>query len=197
MKRKDGGELLKKVERKLVEMECIKDLRFLSEEERKEVSRLENFKGSGRFGMDLLNEGISEVLKREFVLVILVDEKEGFREPQELMLIVDEKRNVIGEWLSKDRIKEVRNRENVFFLSSDFVIYTDVKPHGRSYFLIPPLGFPELSGIEDIENLVSTSPSLHSDSYLKKLLNSRDSDFSTILIGFDSKRISKSFKKEN
>jgi len=81
--------------------------------------------------------------------------------------------------------------EPVIPLEGSFVIFPDRRsgPRVPCFFLLPPLPFPELESVKDelgIENIISISPSLVSDAYLRGELGfSLSNSLATILVGFD------------
>ncbi|MHC1598590.1 MAG: hypothetical protein ACXQS3_05895 [Candidatus Methanofastidiosia archaeon] len=164
---------------------CVK---ILTEEEKIKTRKLEKMaEENGAAGglMDFVNEGVWAALDKEHVLLIVADNDQGFRDPPESWtLMVDEEKNVIGEWLPKNKIEEFKKKKNVHFIGDDFVLYTDRKRVGRSYFLLPAMPFPELESVKNIKNITSGSVSPPADMYLKKLTGITE-NYWTILVGFD------------
>jgi hypothetical protein len=135
--------------------------------------------------MEFINEGVWKALARKHVVLIVADNEQGFRDPPEpWTLMVDEERNVIGEWLHPERIEEFKGKKNVQFISSDFVLYSDRKRTGKCYFLLPGISFPEIEDIDGVENVVSGSVSPPADAYLKKEVGMTE-NYWTILVGYD------------
>jgi hypothetical protein len=98
---------------------------------------------------------------------------------------VDQKGQIIGEYLPEGSREDLHLRENAYLLSEDFVIYGDVDIVGEPYFLIPPMTFRPLEGTPGIKNLVSASISTVSDDYVRARLGFKDTKHWTHLIGYD------------
>lgn len=160
----------------------------LDERQRIMVRKLENqAENTGAAGglMEFINEGVWEALAREHVILIVADNEQGFRDPPEpWTLMVDEKKNVIGEWLHPERVEGFKEKKNVQFISSDFVLYTDRERTGKCYFLLPGISFPEIEDMVGVDNVVSGSVSPPADAYLKKEVNMTE-NYWTILVGYD------------
>lgn len=177
------------VRRKLLALKGIEALEFLDQEFRQEIERRErDAEGNGAVGglMAFVNTGVWDVLTRQEVFVIVARPQVEMLHPQEhLVHIVDQKGQVIGEYLPEGRRDEVELRENAYFLSDDFVLYGDVDIVGEPYFLIPPMTFPPLDGLPGIKRLVSASISTVSDDYIRSRLGFGDTKCWTHLVGYD------------
>ncbi len=177
------------VRRKLLALKGIEALEFLDQEFRQEIERRErDAEGNGAVGglMAFVNTGVWDVLTRQEVFVIVARPQVEMLHPQEhLVHIVDQKGQVIGEYLPEGRRDEVELRENAYLLSEDFVLYGDVDIVGEPYFLIPPMTFPPLDGMPGIKRLVSASISTVSDDYIRSRLGFGDTKCWTHLVGYD------------
>lgn len=177
------------VRRKLLALKGIEALEFLDQEFRQEIERRErDAEGNGAVGglMAFVNTGVWDVLTRQEVFVIVARPQVEMLHPQEhLVHIVDQKGQVIGEYLPEGRRDEVELRENAYLLSEDFVLYGDVDIVGEPYFLIPPMTFPPLDGLPGIKRLVSASISTVSDDYIRSRLGFGDTKCWTHLVGYD------------
>ncbi len=84
-----------------------------------------------------------------------------------------------------------RYTEPVIPLDESFVIFPQRRsgPQVPCFFLLPPLPFPELERVKDhlgIREILSISPSLVSDGYLRQICGFPPSNsFATLLVGFD------------
>jgi len=133
-----------------------------------------------------VNTGVWDVLTRQEVFVIVARPQVEILHPQDhLVHIVDQKGQVIGEYLPEGKRGEVQLRENAYLLSEDFVLYGDVDIIGEPYFLIPPMTFPPLDGMPGIKRLVSASISTVSDDYIRTRLGYGDTKCWTHLVGYD------------
>ena len=84
-----------------------------------------------------------------------------------------------------------RYTEPVIPLEESFVIFPQRRsgPRVPCFFLLPPLPFPELERVKDhlgIREILSISPSLVSDGYLRQIFGFPPSNsLATLLVGFD------------
>ncbi|MCK5199213.1 MAG: hypothetical protein KAR21_12720 [Spirochaetales bacterium] len=177
----------------------------IADNNRTQIIDLEN-SYEKRGGIGLQNLGIRMVLECDIVFAILKDA--SFRPPPEatvfmvedqdndrketdhLLKIREKEYCIIGEELIG---KTPSEKEDYMFISDDFVLYPE-RRIGRgktpAYFLIPPIGFPELEAVRiryKIENIISISPSSMADDYIRELCSfSLKNEFATILVGFDN-----------
>ncbi|OWT32800.1 hypothetical protein BGI41_05745 [Methanobrevibacter sp. 87.7] len=121
----------------------------------------------------IINEGMKECFRQDVTFVIF---KKGYfrRPPSPTLILVGHNGEIIGHEIFTDEERdEYKNDDNAFLLSEDFVIFKDKNQYNNRYlseksFVLPPVAFPELENIEGIKKVVSSSPSTHSDEYLKK-----------------------------
>jgi hypothetical protein len=164
-------------------------MEFLDHNFREEIERRERrAEGNGAVGglMPFVNTGVWEVLTRQEVFVVVIRPDVLILSPQEhLVHIVDERGQIIGEYLPEGRREGMDLGEDAYFLSDDFVIYGDVEIVGEPYFRIPPMTFLPLEGMPGIRNLVSASISTVSDDYIRERLGFADTKHWTHLVGYD------------
>lgn len=138
----------------------------------------------------VINEGMKQCFKQDICFVIF---KKGFfripSSPTVVLSTYDGK--VLGHEVLTD---EAKNRykydDNAFFLGEDFVMFRNTfenKNHypGKECFILPPIDFPELEVIENINNIISSSPDTYCDEYLKEKYGyCDDASVATILVAF-------------
>jgi len=131
------------------------------------------------------NTGLDECLKRDMVLCIIKDTT--FRPPPEpTVLLVGDDDLVMGRELLPHEKDDYGGREDVIFLSEDFVIFPDVKATKSECFLMPPVTFPELEAMECCRDVVSCSPSAPSDMIIRQRYGvADDPDLASILVAFN------------
>ncbi|MHC1709661.1 MAG: hypothetical protein AB9819_04575 [Methanomassiliicoccales archaeon] len=177
------------VREKILAWHGIDALEYLDQDFRQELEQRERtVEGNGAVGglMAFVNTGVWDVLTRQEVFVIVARPKVEMLHPQEhLVHIVDQKGQVIGEYLPEGRREGVVLRENAYLLSEDFVLYGDVDIVGEPYFLIPPMAFPPLDDMPGIKRLVSASISTLSDEYVRNRLGYGNTKCFTHLVGYD------------
>lgn len=169
-------------------LEGVLDVQKLSDTNKKALLKLE----SERKGdiIPVTNEGLEECLKRDFSIVFF--KNSHFRlPPVPTVLLVTDGGEVLGQEVltMEDKLK-FEDRDDAIFISPDFVIFKPErkvlrpKPQ-KQFFLIPPVPFPELDGVDGITDVVSSSPSTNGDSYLKKEYGHPDDPkIATIIVGF-------------
>ena len=137
------------------------------------------------FGIDCCNRGVMKCLDRENVIVIIKDRR--FRPPPEpTVLLIGDDDMVIGKEIFPDQKEEYLNKENVVFLSDEFILFTDQKPRKKECFIMPPVSFPEVERMPGTKNVVSCSPSPPGDMYVRGLHGlSDDPTLASILLGYD------------
>lgn len=177
------------VRERILALKGIEAIEYLDQDFRQELERREReTEGNGAVGglMAFVNIGVWDVLTRQEVFVIVARPHVEMLHPQEhLVHIVDQKGQVIGEYLPEGKREGVELRENAYLLSEDFVLYGDVDIVGEPYFLIPPMSFPPLDGMPGVKKLVSASISTVSDDYIRDRLGYGDSKCWTHLVGYD------------
>ncbi|HKZ89838.1 MAG TPA: hypothetical protein VJ300_06230 [Thermoplasmata archaeon] len=130
------------------------------------------------------NRGVSEVLSRGRVVCLFKDRT--FRPPPEpTLLLVDERGRVLGQEIipglpvAHPGTKAVR-------LGRDFLLFADQESSGRLRFVLPPVRFPELEDVRDIDRLVSASPDPPQDDYLRARFGiPPGTELASILVGYD------------
>jgi len=177
------------VERTLRSLPGVVDVRFLDPELRERITELEEeAERNGAVGglMPFTNKGVWTTLEREVALVMVVHSSEHMLgQGSRLVILVDERGNLLGEFVDEKRQQELRGREGVHFLSDDFVIYSDIEPAGRPFFILPEIEFQYLDEVEGVVNVTSGSVSTLSDDHIRKVLGHEGPGYWTHLVGFD------------
>jgi hypothetical protein len=170
------------------------------------VVELENRYEQGAL-VPLKNVGVRTAQKRDVAIGVLKDRH--FREPPaptvylveeepeqcrgtEYCLEVEGVRyRIVGEEILPSRSYY---REKTITLGDSFVIFPDRRRSNStpSYFLVPPLAFPELEAISDrlgITGVLSISPSAQADTCLREACGFPvDPSLATLLVAFDLER---------
>ncbi|MEM2943821.1 MAG: hypothetical protein QXN93_05865 [Methanomassiliicoccales archaeon] len=182
-------EIIRDVEEKLRSIPGIKDVLFLDETLKSKIIALEKkAEENGAVGglMPFTNKGVWEALNREICIVIVID-KIAIPEiaSDHRIYLIDQKNQIIGEYVSTAKQASLQKRDDVYFLSDDFVLYSDVEIQGEPYFLIPEMEFHGLDGIKHIKRVTSGSISTLSDYFIRCLTGHLEPKLWTHLIGFD------------
>lgn len=183
---------VKKAEASLCTTRGILDVKWLGPESKTKALELEEQirkeglpSGTGVY----YNEGVVDVLSREYVCVVLNNNE--FRHASEPSLFWVAGDMVIGEEITDPkRLQVLKKQGNIKALKKNFVIHFDriKKARGRPpVFVIRGLPFPELEGIAEIREIISASPVGSADIYFKECFgwDTNAPQLGTILIGFN------------
>jgi len=135
--------------------------------------------------IEVRNTGLDECLRRKHVVGIIKDRT--FRPPPgPTVLLMGDNGAVLGEEILPGERKRFEGKEDIVFLSDDFVVYTDRKAAKQEYFLMPPISFPEIEKVPGVKNVVSCSPTALGDVLVRTSHNLEDdSRLASVLVGFD------------
>lgn len=168
----------------------VKEVIFCDSVLRKKMMELEKeAESNGAAGgmMTFQNIGVSESMDREYCFFIIVDPEEPLNNyGSNPLTMIDEAGQVVGEWVNEEKAAKLRERDDVHFLSDDFVIYESVEVVGKPYFIIQDMGFEYIEEVEGVKNVSSGSISGPADQYLREQFGYGDTRCWTHVIGFDS-----------
>lgn len=163
--------------------------RYLDADWRKQIMLLEReAESNGACGglMPFVNRGVWSAFDREAQFIIVVaSESILLGESDQLVHIEDQKGQIVGEWIGARRMEEYAGRDDVCFLSSDFVLYSEVEIVGEPFFVLPNIDFPYLAGLEGVKEVVSGSISTLSDDQIRQRLGYSETRHWTHLVGFN------------
>ena len=139
----------------------------------------------GTLGISCKNLGVEECLKREHVIVIIKDVR--FRPPPEpTVLLIADDGMVVGIEIFPHQRQEYEGKDNVLFLSQDFVVFLDKRPKSRECFMMPPVSFPEVANLPGTKSVSSCSPSPPGDMFVRRVHDLLDDPkLASILVGYD------------
>jgi hypothetical protein len=134
------------------------------------------------------NEGVREVSKRQTVLAIVKTPE--FPQTLAPTVVLVSGGEIVGEEIADSRAEELKGYPGIIFVGEKFVIYRDrVKrlPAKDALFVFPPVSFPELENLDEIQDVISASPAPLTDVYIKSKggWDVDDERLGTILIGFN------------
>jgi len=166
-------------------------VQILSKENKEELLKIEAFCNDDI--IPVINEGLNECLSREFCLVMFKTSE--FRIPPEptVILKTDTGRILGQEIISIEDKEDYMDHDDVIFLSNNFILFKQDNIGSRNIkekqqFILPPIPFPELNGVNGIFDVVSGTPSTKGDEYIKNSYDyPQDPKIATILIGFSKK----------
>ncbi len=159
---------------------------FLLDQEILERLRQEEKGVKAIMDISVRNDGFNAALEREHVACIIKNTR--FRPPPEpTVLLQDDEGTVMGIEVFPHTRGEYDEREDVFWLSEDFVVFPGVKAARQEFFVMPPVSFPELDESLGCRDVVSCSPSPTSDVMIKEHYGLEDDPrLASILVAFNS-----------
>ena len=158
---------------------------YLSDEQRERLAGIESERPDSLGPLKVHNEGVLECLRRRHVVCIVKDR--SFRPPPApTVVLLDEGGKVVGRELIGGERPEPEPGQKLLFLGKDFVIFYDGGKGSQTRFVLPPVRFEEVEGVEGARNVCSSSPSTDGDFYLRESADLPDDpELATILVGFD------------
>ncbi len=162
---------------------------YLDAEWRKNIVLLEReAEANGACGglMPFTNKGVWSAIDREVQFVIVASsESILLGDSENLVQIEDQKGQIVGEWIGARRMEEFAGRDDVCFLSSDFILYQNVEVVGEPFFVLPNIEFPYLEGVEGVKDVASGSVSTLADDHIRQRLGYSETKHWTHLVGFN------------
>jgi hypothetical protein len=137
------------------------------------------------FGINCSNQGVMDCLARENIIVIIKDFR--FRPPPEpTVLLMADDGMIIGKEIFPEQRAQYLDREDVIFLSDEFILFPELKAKGKERFVMPPVSFPEVEKMSGAKNVVSCSPSPPGDMFVRSLHGLPDDPkLASVLVGYD------------
>jgi len=143
-------------------------------------------------GLDIVNEGINDVLDRQHV--VLIHHSPSLRHPPGPIIVICDGETVAGEevW-EPGKAEKLQGDSSAILLGKSLVLDRDalVKARGKPLKLAyRALPFPELEevpGVHDVVSVTLTIP-VHSEFAKKAGWNPDDPNLGTVLIGFNASK---------
>lgn len=116
---------------------------------------------------DYKNIGYDMAMEREHRICIIYDDDLEFGQVSTVKLIAGDG-TVMGTTLRKDEIESYKGRDDVIWISDDFVVFPYIIGKGEESFVLYPFEIPEISDhVGCVRDLIGTSPTPSSDAVLK------------------------------
>ncbi len=139
------------------------------------------------------NRGVREAFKRTSVYAVAYRPEffASFKERTHgiSVMMVSGSETVGEEELNPQRLRELKERNDVIFVGSSFVIYKERLRRAREEvkIVLPGRPFPPLEDMTGVRDSVSGSPSPPVDHYLKARMgvNIEDPDIGTVIVGLN------------
>jgi len=135
---------------------------------------------------DYRNLGYEEVMRRSVRLCVFYDNTFIFSKRSIVRLMTDDG-TVMGTSLLPEEIPEYKKREDVIWISEDFIVFPEIVGKGKEAFVLLPFDIPELEmDVNGVINTVGSSPTSSSDIILKRAFGKPViNGLNTMIIAFD------------
>ena len=121
-----------------------------------------------RTNHDYVNIGYDMALEREHRLCLFIT-KAFEREFRTRLVLMTGDGTIMGMNLMQDEIEEYSKRDDVLFVSNDFVVFPEEHGEGEEMFVLYPYEFKELEDmIPGCRDAIGFFPTPSSDAYLKE-----------------------------
>ena len=135
-------------------------------------------------GIEVVNQAYKDVMTRNNKICIFCSGTLP-REETSTMLLEDEEGHVMGAMLPPSKIPEYQGRNDVVWVSEDFIIFPNVQGVGKEKFVLLPMKFDALD-IPECKDVIMCSPAPSSDAILKRYFGRSVSEkTSTLIIGYN------------
>ena len=135
---------------------------------------------------DYKNLGYEKAMEKKVKLCVFYDDTYIFC-TRSIVRLMTEDGTVMGTSLLPDEIPEYQKRDDVIWISEDFVVFPNIIGKGREAFVLLPFDIPEMErDVPGVMNTVGSSPTSSSDIILKKAFNKPViKGLNTMIIAFD------------
>lgn len=167
----------------------------MSDEMKKQVLKLEMKRLEEL--VPFINEGMEEAFEEEDAIVVILDNtvkneriENSYDEQDTSFTLRTESGQIIGETImDEEELEELRNDPNVFFLSDNFVTYSNLSKPGEKQFFVMSSTKSSFFTDTNPESLVSSLtvaiPSTETDHYIKDCFDlPHDEPIGTMIIGY-------------
>ena len=132
------------------------------------------------------NEGYDAAMEREHRVCVFYDNTYIFGK-RSILKLMDSERTIMGTNVSPGEMEEFRARDDVIWVSDDFVVFPFVKGVGEETFVLLPFPMEEVEqNVPGVKDAIGTSPTTSSDRALKKRFGKpMINGLNTMIIAFD------------
>lgn len=118
---------------------------------------------------DYKNLGYEEAIKRQFRICIFYDDTYIFGK-RSILKLISADGTVMGTNLVPEEIELYRGRDDVIWVSEDFIMFTNVVGNGEESFVLLPFPIEEIEeAVPGSRSVIGTSPTMSSDTELKRI----------------------------
>ena len=134
---------------------------------------------------DYVNVGCIRVAEKEHHLCVFYDDHMSRDLHAKVVLMTDDG-TVMGTSLHRSEIPLYKDRDDVIWVSEDFIVFPEIVGRGEERVVLYPVPLPDLDEAIGCDGAIGTSPTVVSDTYLKEQrgipIGQR---IFTMIIGFD------------
>lgn len=132
------------------------------------------------------NEGYDAAMEREHRVCVFYDNTYIFGK-RSILKLMDSERTIMGTNVSPSEMEEFRVRDDVLWVSEDFVVFPSVKGVGEETFVLLPFPMEEVEqNVPGVRDAIGTSPTTSSDQALKRRFGKpMINGLNTMIIAFD------------
>lgn len=139
------------------------------------------------FGMPIDNKAMDACLSCDFVLCVYADT--SFEQPSDkIMMMQDTSGNIVGHDIAQSQMDEYQGREDLIWLSEDFVVYPNVEMSEDIILVMLPQIYNGFSEEDGVAEAVIFYPATTTDSMIKEKYGEFDDPhIATLLMGIKLK----------
>ena len=113
------------------------------------------------------NVGYDAAMERQHRICIFYDDTYIFG-LRSILKLMDSEGNILGTNLAPGEEEKYRDKDNVIWVSDDFIVFTDVVGKGEELFVLLPFDIPQIEdAVPGVHSVIGTSPTTSSDEALK------------------------------
>ena len=150
-----------------------------------EVIKEEDLSVNTSFGMPIDNQALYNCFSRDFTLCLYADYTFEHSDCS-IMMMKDSLGNVIGHDVAECHIKEYQDKEDLIWISDNFVIYTNVSMDNDIRLVMMPREYRGFSFDDGVSEASIFYPMPTTDSIIRnKYGDLKDSQVATVIMGID------------
>ena len=150
-----------------------------------EAIKKEDLSVESSFGMPIDNQALYNCFSKEFALCIYANY--SFEHPvSSVMIMKDSNNHVVGHDVSESQMETYQNREGMFWLSDNFVLYPDVDMNSNIRLVMMPQEYHGFSNEDGVSEATVFYPMPSTDCLIRnKYGYPMDSQIATVIMGID------------
>ena len=132
------------------------------------------------------NVGFDIAMQRKHRMCVFYDDTYLFGK-RSIVKLMSSDGTIMGTSLHPDEIPKYKDREDIIWISEDFIVFPEIVGKGEEAFVLYPIDVPEISEVlPESKNVIGTSPTMSSDLALKNRFQKENvSGIFTMVIAFD------------